>query len=168
MVRKGIIERRNEAAKPRGKPFPKGHKKGSHDIKEELASGLATSNEGGIVVPSPQLLNLEAIEEPKSVLYELPRLISETIEHNLKEPMNNTQEVKEEEKEDTKKDLELIEKLDFVNGENKLSIIFSKKPNRMYRIQLMLNDEHEVRPVTYSGTSTGMAFWNLLKGVLKK
>lgn len=165
MVRKGIIERRNEAAKPRGKPFPKGHKKGSHDIKEELASGLATSNEGGIVVPSPQLLNVEAIEEPKSVLYELPRLISETIEHNLKEPMNNTQEVKEEE---SKQDLELIEKIDFFNESNKLSIIFSKKPNRMYRVQLMLNDEHEVRPVTYSGTSTGTAFWNLLKGVMKK
>ena len=164
MARKGIIERRNEKSKPIGKPFPKGHKKGSHAIKQELASGLDASNKGGVIASPPQSLDSEPVNVEKSVLHELPRLIIETIEHNLKEPMNIPQETKEE----TPKDLELIECIDFINGSNKLSLRFSKKPNRMYRIQVMLNDEHEVRPVTYSGTSTGTTFWNLLKGVLKK
>ena len=168
MVRKGIIERRNEKTKPRGKPFPKGHKKGSHAIKDELASGLATSNEGGIVDPAPQKLNVEPMEQEKSVLHELPRLIMETIEHNLKEPMNNEQEVKTEEKPEVNKDLELVESLDFMNGANKLSIRFSKKHNRMYRIQIFLNDELEVRNVTYSGVSTGKTVWDLMKGVMRK
>jgi len=164
MARKGIIERRNEKIKPRGKPFPKGHKKGSHDIKEEFASRSAISDEGGIVDPAPQKLNGEPMEQEKSVLHELPRLIVETIEHNLKEPMNNTQEITPE----PKKDLELIESLDFMNGENKLSIRFSKKHNRMYRIQIFLNDELEVRNVTYSGVSTGKTVWDLMKGVMRK
>lgn len=168
MARKGIIERRNEKIKPRGKPFPKGHKKGSHDIKDEFASRPSTSNEGRIVEPTPQKLNVEPMEQEKSVLHELPRLIVETIEHNLKEPMNNAQELKTEEKPEVNKDLELVESLDFMNGANKLSIRFSKKHNRMYRIQIFLNDELEVRNVTYSGVSTGKTVWDLMKGVMKK
>lgn len=70
-------------------------------------------------------------------------------------------------KDDTKK-FEIIEKIEFKNGENILSIRFSKKNNRMFRIQVFLNDEFEIRPVTYSGSSTGISFWNLLKGSLKK
>jgi len=68
---------------------------------------------------------------------------------------------------DETKELELIESIDFKNGENKLSIRFSKKHNRMFRIQIFLNDKNEIRPVTYSGASTGKTFWSLLKGVLK-
>jgi len=49
-----------------------------------------------------------------------------------------------------------------------LSIRFSAVNNRRYRIQVFLNDETEVRPVTYQGSSSGYAFWKLLKGALKK
>jgi hypothetical protein len=71
--------------------------------------------------------------------------------------------------EDEKKDMELepIDAIEFLNGKNKLTIRFSKRHNRMFRIQVFLNNTHEVRPVTYTGSSTGYAFWNLLKGALK-
>lgn len=166
MVRKGIIERRNEEAKkkPRGKPFPKGHKKGSHDIADKSSSGLEISDEGGVIDPSPQEVKAEDLNRHENVLSQIPKLVMETIDHNLKEAMNTPQQIKEE----TLKDLELVESVDFMNGPNKLSLRFSKKHNRMYRIQIFLNDEHEVRPVTYSGASTGTTFWNLLKGVFKK
>lgn len=168
MARKGIIERRNEKAKPRGKPFPKGHKKGSHDVKDELAGRPAISDERG-VVDLPSQSPIEELEKPtENVLNELPRLIVETINHNLREPMNNTQELKKEEKTEVNKDLELIDSLDFMNGENKLSIRFSKRHNRMYRIQVFLNDTLEVRNVTYAGVSTGKTVWDLMNGVMKK
>lgn len=66
-----------------------------------------------------------------------------------------------------KSGLDLIESIQFKNGENTLTINFSKKHNRMFRIQVFLNDKYEVRPVTYTGSSTGYAFWNFLKGALK-
>lgn len=164
MERKGIIERRNEKTKSRGKPFPKGHKKGSHAIKEEFASGRDTSNEGRVITSTPQELNNEPLKDDSGIQFQLLPQSTATLIKNIKEAMDNTQETKEK----MPKDLELIESIDFVNGPNKLSLRFSKKLNRMYRIQVILNDEHEVRPVTYSGTSTGTTFWNLLKGVLKK
>jgi hypothetical protein len=38
----------------------------------------------------------------------------------------------------------------------------------MFRIQVFLNDQVEIRNVTYTGAKTGYGFWNLLKGALKK
>jgi len=64
----------------------------------------------------------------------------------------------------------VIESIDFISKDekNKLSIKYSKKSNRSFRIQIFLNDEQELRPVTYTGSSTGNTFWSLLKGALKK
>lgn len=97
----------------------------------------------------------------------IPKSVQNTVDEKLKEPMNTLVEQAPEIK-DESKELELIDSLVFKNGENNLTIRFSKKHNRMFRIQIFLNDESEIRPVTYTGASTGYSFWNLLKGALKK
>ena len=63
---------------------------------------------------------------------------------------------------------ELVERVDFFDGKNKLSIAFIKKNSRMFRIQIFLNDSLEIRPVTYNGRSPASAYWELLKSELKK
>lgn len=179
MVRKGIIERREEKLKPRGKPFPKDNVRGKPKSKALVPSGRESSVEGGVVAPEPQSVIVEPLIEESTVLNLLPTLVMNTTDQILKENMESPAEIKDvgpgitldspkaKEAEEVK-DLELIESLDFINGPNKLSIRFSKKHNRMFRIQVFLNDDNEIRPVTYSGATTGMAFWKLLKGVLKQ
>ena len=175
MVHKDIIERRKDKLKPRGKPFPKGNKRGKIEDEALVNRGCESGVEGGIVAPIPQP---EPIEETPSVLHKMHTLVMDTTDKILKENMTTPAEIGtigpgitlnqvKAETAEALKDLELIESLDFMNGPNKVSIRFSKKHNRMYRIQIFINDEHEVRPVTYSGASTGTTFWKLLKGVLK-
>ena len=170
-------------AKPRGKPFQKGHSIRKPKSSIVGTSGRASGDEGGIVVPAP----IESIEQPimtaigepipnndNSILLHLPKLLMENMDAQLKERMNTPlaeeggyidvpQKVMDE-----LKPLELIESMDFKNGENTLQIRFSKKNNRMFRIQIFLNDQDEIRPVTYNGSSTAYSFWNLLKRSLKK
>lgn len=69
---------------------------------------------------------------------------------------------------ETKENMEIMETVNFINGENILSLRFSRLHNRSFRIQVFLNAENEIRPVTYTGARTAYAFWNLLKGALKK
>lgn len=159
-------------AKPRGRPFTKGHKRGKPQNDVLDVAGHESGDEGGIVVPNPQSVVIEEKKEQQDAIeFQLPKQGMETLQHTLKETMNTEQEEatppKEEPKEEPK-DLELIDSLEFKNGENTLTIRFSKKHNRMFRIQVYLNDESEIRPVTYTGASTGYAFWKLLKGALKK
>lgn len=71
------------------------------------------------------------------------------------------------EEQDQNKESTLEDCIEFKNGENNLSLRFSKRHNRMYRIQIFLNDI-EVRPMTYTGSSMGYSYWNLLKASLKK
>ena len=167
MVRKGIIERREEKLKPRGKPFPKDNVRGKPKSKALVPSGRESSVEGGVVAPEPQSSIVEPLIEESTVLNLLPTLVMNTTDQILKENMETPIEPEIKPVAEEVKDLELIESLDFINGPNKLSIRFSKKHNRMFRIQVFLNDDNEIRPVTYSGATTGMAFWKLLKGVLK-
>jgi hypothetical protein len=56
-----------------------------------------------------------------------------------------------------------IDFLEFEKGKNKLKISLFKKHNRMFRIQIFLNDHTEIRPTTYTGSSMALSFWNLLK-----
>ena len=154
-------------AKPRGRPFAKGNHKGKLRNEILATSGRESSIEGGIIAPPLPT----APVEPENILNQLPRLVMETLDSQLKECLEEKQaeavapvEVKKE----PLKELELVESLDFMNGTNKLSIRFSKRHNRMYRIQVFLNDEHEIRQVTYNGVATGTTFWNLIKGLLKK
>lgn len=152
-----------EKYKPRGRPFPKGNKRGKLENSVLADSRHSISNEGGNLDPKIKEVNMEEAakgEAVQPVLNELPRLVVETIEHGIKEALSYPSE----EKEDSK----IIETLDFINGENKLSIAFSAVNNRRFRIQIFLNGDTEVRPVTYQGSSSGYSFWKLLKGALKK
>lgn len=66
------------------------------------------------------------------------------------------------------KDDEIVDQIEFKNGSNVLKILFKKKHNRMFRVQIFMNEITEIRPVTYTGAMTAKAFWNLLKGSLRK
>ncbi len=157
--------------KPRGRPFPKGNKRGKLENKVLASSGRESGIEGGVIAPALE----SAIVDPANdgILAQLPKLVMEITDNTLKECMETKEEVKpiEEVKEESKKEvdeLEIVETVDFKNGENILSLRFSKLHNRSFRIQVFLNNENEIRPVTYTGARTGYAFWNLLKGALKK
>jgi len=165
MVHKDIIERRK--AKPRGRPFVKGGKHATDSKDEVLAtSGRKIGIEGGVVASALESAIVEPLNE--GIELQLPPAAINTINKIIKESMESPaiEEIKSLD-EDTKA-LELIESIEFKNGENILAIRFSKKHNRMFRIQIFLNNETEIRPVTYTGASTGYTFWNLLKGALKK
>lgn len=159
-----VSQQFDEGNKPkRGRPFKKGNqefKKRKNTRKDLVDSGLESGNEGGVVSLTPEI---EQVED-KSILHLLPSLVMDTLDHNLKEAMETPAEPKEEKEGDIK----TIETMDFKNGENTLSIRFSAVNNRRYRIQVFLNDDTEVRPVTYQGSSSGYSFWKLLKGALKK
>lgn len=159
-------------SKPRGKPFPKNNVFGKPKNTISDPARHTISNEGAVVAP---LSNSEVLE-PKNegILHKLPGLVMDALDKHLEECMETTQNEEVECAEKPQKDLEallplaLLETMDFKNGENKLSIRFSKKNNRMFRIQIFLNDEDEIRPVTYNGSSTAYGFWNLLKKSLRK
>lgn len=162
MVHEAISE--GYKGKPRGRPFQKGNKRGKLEDEIQTPSRLKSGDEGGVIAPSLQ----SSIVEPDNdgIFHQLPKMVIETLNTTIKECMETPQEIKEVV--DDKKNLELVDSMEFISGENKLEIRFSRKDNRMYRIQVFLNDNTEIRPVTYSGATTGKAFWNLLKGALKK
>jgi hypothetical protein len=61
----------------------------------------------------------------------------------------------------------IVDTIEFKNGENTLKIALVKKDLRMFRIQIFLNDLMEIRPVTYTGANPAMTMWNLLKQAVK-
>lgn len=153
--------------KPRGRPFPKGNKRGKLENDLLVPSGRESGDERGVVAPTLESTLQHCANAESGGFIDVPEEFMEAIHQTVKENMEIPQEEQAEVKKEAK-DLETIESLDFKNGENTLSIRFSKRHNRMFRIQVFLNNENEIRPVTYTGASTGYAFWNLLKGALKK
>ena len=159
-------------SRPRGRPFEKGNtlRKSKNAISDP--SGHTSSNEGGIITPPVESSIVPPSEGVLKDSFEhFQQVTKKTIEEFM-EPVQLKEEdgyidIQKKEMEDLIP-LTLIESMDFTNGENKLSIRFSKKNNRMFRIQVFLNDESEIRPVTYNGSSTAYGFWNLLKKSLKK
>lgn len=135
--------------KPRGRPFKKGNNRGK--IRDEILddTGLESSYEGGNVVIHDSSLELM-----------IPQKVA--VKH-IEELLQEKENPKNEEK-----SIETVDNIDFFNEKNKLSIRLSKRHNRMYRVQIFLNDSEEIRPMTYTGSNTAMSFWNLLKGALKK
>jgi hypothetical protein len=94
----------------------------------------------------------------------------EELKKNLQEVEDkyfNQKDEPDAEDEESKAD-EIVDQIEFKNGSNILKIIFKKKHNRMFRIQIFMNETTEIRPVTYTGAMTAKSFWNLLKGSLKK
>lgn len=148
--------------KPRGRPFPKGNKRGKLENGLLADSRHNIGNERGVVAPLPEQHNQEPLK-PENPLSEMFTLVTNTLDHNIREAMETPKEEIEEEGA-----IKIVETIDFKNGDNVLSIRFSAVNNRRYRIQVFLNDETEVRPVTYQGSTSGNAFWKLLKGALKK
>jgi hypothetical protein len=63
----------------------------------------------------------------------------------------------------------LIDEIEFKDLKgNNLKLRFLKKSTRLYRMQVILNDTVEIKPVTYSGSSMGNNYWNLIKGLIGK
>ncbi len=146
-------------SKPRGKPFVKGNKKGKIMDEIQPDSGHKTRVKRGDL-KSQETPVAEVESQKENLLNKLPQAVMETSDQIIRDNLDSK-------KEEIPAD-EMVESIDFKNGENILSIRFSKRHNRMYRIQVFLNNETEVRPVTYTGASTGNSFWRMLKGALKK
>lgn len=149
MPNKDIIERRAEKAKVRGRPFQKGNKNGNppSDILDNKRH--STSATGGVV-------EKQELEQEAGVLGQLCDLVKDTTDTIIQDTI------------ESKKELELLESIDFKNGKNTLSLRFSRRFNRMYRVQIFLNNTLEIRPATFSGSATGVSFWNLLKETFNK
>lgn len=147
--------------RPRGKPFSKGyepHNKGKSNSTLLDDSGHQNDLERTDVRVEPN----KSIGEP--AMHEIkppdqPIVPAKIIEHGDSISLTKADE-------ETKD--QIMERIDFMNGNDKLSIIFSKRHNRSFRIQVFLNDTTEIRPTNYTGALTGYGFWNLLKGAMKK
>jgi hypothetical protein len=175
--------------KPRGRPFPKGNKRGKLEDNVLDAPGCESSLIGAVIAPEPQSLNGEAanglvvenlhevegmimpIDETKPVHYEESPNIGciepgteIQVESLLPQPMPIGEPVEVTDK--TTPANQVIDTIEFTKGNDKLTIVLSKKHNRMFRVQVFLNGTTEMRPGTYTGASPAMSFWNLLKGSL--
>lgn len=146
-----------QTPKKRGRPC----KNQSADYVENGAghSGKHSSDAVQVNLGCDEKGNLIAIKAGDPIYFQLPKVDAEAIIN-----MANNDKFGD----DKKKPLETIEEIDFFKGNDRLTIRFSKKHNRMFRIQIFLNNEIEVRPVTYTGARTGYSFWNLLKGAMQK
>ena len=156
--------------KPRGRPFPKGNNRGKLENDVLDASGHESGDGGDIIAPLAQSPVVEALKQSYDEAEKQQQEVLEegigclapgaTIEGGLgislheqipiKNPIENS----------------VIESIEFLRGKDTMKIVLLKRHNRMYRIQIFLNDS-EIRPNTYTGASSAMAFWNLLKGSLK-
>lgn len=139
--------------KPRGRPFSQGsvpHNKPKFNSEVLDAPGNKIGDEGGFI--------------------DMPTVIDASFFDYENQASKNTTVSDAEMKkiiENEVANLTLIESVDFTNGKNKLSVRLSKKSNRLYRLQIFLNDQTEIRPTTYNGSTTANSVWSLLKGVMK-
>lgn len=158
MVYRIASERKKTAVRPpvRTRPFGSGQKKAADD-REVLGVKRHAKPPKGKTLDTKNISEESSNDKmdfqlPKKSVHNFVKTISEEVEQD------NT----------CSKGLEIVEKMEFTSGRNKLTIRFCKKPNRMYRLQIFLNDELEIRPVTYNGWSLAKGYWTLLKGTLKK
>lgn len=155
MVHKESSE--GKKCKPRGRPFTSEYnpRKPKNDFLD--TSGLETGNPREVIVTNKQSCkegpSEEEIEVLKTNQEENTLVKSET-------PILPQQEIGGKIKENT-------HEIEFHNGENTLKISMTKKNNRVFSVKIFMNDDIEIRPSTYMGSTTAMAFWNLLKGALK-
>lgn len=63
---------------------------------------------------------------------------------------------------------ETVDSLTFSNGNDTLKIVLIKKHNRMFRLQMFLNENIEIRNNTFNGASQAYNYWDLLKNSLNK
>lgn len=126
------------------------------------SGGCESGIEGGTIEEEKAVTALSPIDFKMPMDAETKALLKpdEPLQGTEREPLSEENKVEEAQT--------VVDQIDFKNGENVLSIKFSKKHNRMFRIQIILNDGTEIRPVTYTGSSSAYNFWHLLKGALKK
>ena len=163
MVHETISEGKKH--KPRGRPFAKGNKRGKLNDHVLDLERSKESHKGEIVTEDNQK---SAENSESNILFQLPSKVMETCDKILMENLATSvaetfDNAQKENLSNDCKSLELMDCIDFFNGKNKISIKFLKRHNRMFRVQIFLNDKTELRPVTYTGASMGYAFWNLLK-----
>jgi len=133
--------------KPRGRPFPKGNINGKPRERVLDSPGRKSGIRRGVIAPTQQNGDTSQLNKEKKPM-------NEAIEKDLKD------EIQADE-------LKFVDQMEFSNGENKLKILLRQKKNRVYRMQIFLNNTQEIRPLTYNGSATAMTFWELLKGSLK-
>lgn len=154
--------------KPRGRAFPKGNNKGKLRNEVLASPGSQISDEGGIITPLPKETVTEDLKQSydqmetqqKDVLKEEEKTGCEVL--GIDPPI-----LLESAKMHKIPENVVIDSMEFMQGTNCLKIVLFKRHNRMYRIQIFLNDS-EIRPNTYTGATSALPYWNLLKGSLKK
>lgn len=147
--------------KTRGRPFVKGHKRGKSDCKILDNSGHALRDRRETVEPNRVKFNKNLPEQEDSGNIDIPDIVMKKLCNQFEEATSIPQNAEKEE------NIGVLEKIEFTNGENKLSIVFSAINHRKFKIQVFLNEDTELRPVTYQGSRSATSYWNLLKGVLK-
>lgn len=166
MVPQESIERTKPKGKPRGRPFFKGytpHNKGKPNATLLDDPGHQIGAEGGIIATPSSSSIVEPLNASDGINLQLPPKVVEAVT-KLTETRMEEQEQKQGE---PLAPLQLIESIEFTNGKNKVSLRLSKRHNRLYRVQIFLNDSMELRPSTYNGASTAYSFWNVLKEIMK-
>lgn len=168
-----MVSKPKSARKPiENEPAFRKRKSGSNTGEVMDALGRSTSDKRKTIAPKqdkepqpPLNENLEPCgdvgtmqaDDGSNVFYQLPKAIVETIDQMTKQELSTPVPPVDE----------LVDNISFSDGKNTLKIVFIKKQNRMYRIQIFLNDNMEIRPATYTGSNTAEMFWKLLKGSLK-
>ncbi len=137
----------NDNPKVRGRPFQKGNKNGKMECHVLDSNGKRNGVKGGVV--DPHLL------KPQEGTLKLEIEVLPTQKEEMKESENE-------------KHQEVIDFLEFVNGNNTIKIQFSKKSSRNFRLKILINDEIEVKPVSYITKQSAYDSWEMLKRVLKK
>lgn len=87
------------------------------------------------------------------------------VKQSIAEEVNEVEAVNEvtEQKQTVPSEVEIMKSLEFKRGEHTLSLRLSRKKGKhQVRIQVFLNNEMEIRPVSYMSETAGGNFWRLL------
>ena len=156
----------NEGKKPRskGRPFAKGNIKGKPRDEILASTGHQSSLGGEVIASNPKSSILEPVKESLEGKKELEKAISRDCPETPPTTLPAIEAIAESK---ALPEPVPVDSIEFKQDENILKIVLSRKHNRMYRVQIFLNDSIEIRPTTYTGSAPAMGFWNLLKNSLK-
>lgn len=62
---------------------------------------------------------------------------------------------------------EIVKRMDFKNGKNKVTIALVKKDKRMFSVKIFLNDETEIKSATIQGLNSANTFWDFMERSIK-
>lgn len=161
----------SEVKRKRGRPplnkslngnAPKYHLKASQRVDESKA----------IITPTEQRSpEIEAKKNPLEVTIPATPEMKKGFDDYAKSFVADVEKAKIEASKDINQnqlaDLTPVDAIEFTNGKNTLKIVLSKKHNRMYRVQVFLNNTMEIRPATYTGYAPASTFWGFLKEITK-